>query len=141
MAIELTINVVGWTQLESRIRRALKLPQEASGKALMAGGNVLLTESERICPKKTGRLASSGYVKTKFSGASDSKVEVGYDTGQAPYAVYVHENLDAHHESPTQAKYLEAPAGYMKKEMFDAIATQARREYNRWLRANGAKVK
>ena len=42
------------------------------------------------------------------------KVVVGYE---APYAIYVHENLEAYHKPPTQAKYLEQPSRERKKEI------------------------
>jgi hypothetical protein len=38
---------------------------------------------------------------------------VGRVTYTAPYAIYVHENLEAHHAAGTQAKFLEQPAREM----------------------------
>jgi hypothetical protein len=39
-----------------------------------------------------------------------SQVEIGYAKGGTPdYAVAVHEDLDVHHASPTQAKFLQQP--------------------------------
>lgn len=42
-------------------------------------------------------------------------VEVSYSG--VPYALFVHENLQAQHAPPTRAKFLEAPARYLKTQM------------------------
>lgn len=50
------------------------------------------------------------------------KLEVGFG---ASYSVYVHENLQARHAPPTQAKFLEQPArqlaGQMGKDVLRAL--------------------
>ncbi len=48
-----------------------------------------------------------------------ASVVVGYT---ANYAIFVHENLEAYHEPPTQAKYLEQPARELKPELASIIA-------------------
>lgn len=51
-----------------------------------------------------------------------ANLQVGFS---APYAVYVHENLQAQHKPPTRAKFLEEPArrfrGQMGKEVLFAL--------------------
>lgn len=42
------------------------------------------------------------------------EVMVGYE---APHATVVHEDLEAYHEPPTQAKYLETPSRIYQKEV------------------------
>lgn len=54
-----------------------------------------------------------------------ARVEVVYE---APYAVYVHENLQAAHAAPTQAKYLEAPARYLQRPMAAKVTQALRRK-------------
>ncbi len=43
-----------------------------------------------------------------------AKYSVGYS---ADYATYVHENLQAYHEPPTRAKYLEEPVRRLRPQM------------------------
>ena len=54
---------------------------------------------------------------------SQPKVRVGYS---APYAVYVHENLEAHHPVG-QAKFLEAAARRYRREMGAMVRRDMRR--------------
>lgn len=53
-------------------------------------------------------------------GRKHVRVDVGYT---APYAVYVHEDLEASHPNGGQAKYLEQPARTLAKDMMDIIVT------------------
>lgn len=65
--------------------------------------------SQEIVPVLTGELKESGYLETRsFRGRA--RVEIGYGRGGLPdYAIVVHEDLEAHHEEPTQAKFLQMP--------------------------------
>lgn len=66
----------------------------------------ILTESKRICPVDTGYLRGSGYVSDPVSMYGAVRATIGYS---AEYAPHVHENLEARHKPPTQAKFLETP--------------------------------
>lgn len=63
-------------------------------------------KSKDYCPKDTGDLVNSGYMKvSKYRGP---RVEIGYGKGGDPeYAVAVHENLEWRHKAPTRAKWLQ----------------------------------
>ena len=39
----------------------------------------------------------------------------------APHAIIVHEDLDAYHDPPTQAKFLEAPYRALRRDMVEFI--------------------
>lgn len=52
-------------------------------------------------------------LREKAAASQQPKVIVGYT---AQYAIFVHENLEAHHRPPTQAKYLEQPARQMTND-------------------------
>lgn len=52
-----------------------------------------------------------------------AKVEVSYSAG---YAVYVHEDLTANHPRGGSAKYLEAPARYLKAQMAAKVTAALR---------------
>ena len=49
---------------------------------------------------------------------------VGY---RAPYAIYVHENLEAYHKPPTQAKFLSQPFQQLRGRIADMMAEVVRR--------------
>ena len=61
----------------------------------------------------------------KLKGRTVVDVEVGYS---APHALLVHEDLEARHEPPTQAKYLEQPARELADTMRDAVEASLREE-------------
>lgn len=54
-------------------------------------------------------------VMAKFIGKTTRPtVKLGYS---APYALYVHEDLEMRHKPPTQAKYLETPMRLLRPEL------------------------
>lgn len=64
----------------------------------------VMNTSKRLVPVDTGALKGSGYTKV-MSGPDGVEITLGYSQN---YALYVHENMEAHHENG-QAKYLEIP--------------------------------
>jgi len=65
----------------------------------------IMNESVKICPVDTGRLRASRRVAI-IEGPGEIKAELSYNT---EYALRVHEDLEAYHRPPTQAKFLEMP--------------------------------
>lgn len=63
---------------------------------------MILRESQKLVPVKTGNLKRSGTVVSGGSGMH-ATATVEYDVS---YAIYVHENLQAFHSPPTQARFL-----------------------------------
>jgi len=55
----------------------------------------------------------------KYGGDRVETVQVGYTQR---YALYVHEDLNAHHAPGKQAKYLEAPARRLERELGQIVA-------------------
>jgi hypothetical protein len=78
-------------------------------KAIYEEALVIFKESQRIVPIDTGALYSSGVVHMPKKEGNRTFVRVSYGGSAASYALYVHENLYAKHDAPTQAKYLETP--------------------------------
>jgi hypothetical protein len=62
--------------------------------------------SQHQVPVDTGYLRASGSVSDPEVSPSSVEVNVGYS---APYALWVHEDLAAHHTPPGKAKFLEDP--------------------------------
>ena len=109
--------------LEKARKRAL--PGLTQG--LLSAGAFLLEKSQEIVPVDTGNLHSSGFVRVDSAGTMQAVVIVGYDAEQAPYGIYVHEDLNARHNPGKQAKYLEEPARVYRQRMKGIVYRQARK--------------
>jgi hypothetical protein len=97
---------VGAEELVAKLERtAVEAPLEL-GKALYVEAQRIMLQSLRLCPIDTGNLRSTGHVQPPEITGRMVTVLLGYNT---PYAIFVHENLNARHKPPTQAKYLEMP--------------------------------
>lgn len=74
--------------------------------------NVLLPtfeKSQLYVPVATGAMKESGYLEITSSVRGSQRVEMGYGRGGSPwYTMYVHENLNSYHRSPTRAKWLQS---------------------------------
>lgn len=82
---------------------------QQSAEVLIAALQPTFDKSQEVVPKDTRALMHSGYLESrKFRGRT--VVEIGYARGGSPYyAAKVHEDLEAFHQSPTKAKFLEQP--------------------------------
>jgi hypothetical protein len=74
--------------------------------ALREEAEIEMTEAKKRTPVDLGALRSSGTVTTSRSGTS-VRAELGFGGAAAPYAIYVHEDLDAYHKVG-DAKFLES---------------------------------
>lgn len=115
-------------------RTMLQAMHDLGGAALHAlGGQIyqeaegILAQSKPLVPVDTGSLRASGYVEMPEIDANKVTVAFGYGgpasiknpkTGEPTdtYAIYVHENLDAHHKVG-MAKFLEIPFNAAKSGM------------------------
>jgi hypothetical protein len=100
----LELEFKGMDALERNLRAlAAEMPDEINV-ALYQEAEIEMTEAKQRTPVDTGSLRNSGVVQ-RLDG--DAGVRLGFGGPAADYAVYVHENLEAHH--PTgQAKFLES---------------------------------
>ncbi len=103
-----TVDWIGTRALMLRIAKAGAKANLAAMAALYAEANRIMALSVRITPRDTGALRASGHVEGPTLTARGPEVEMGYGGSSAPYAVFVHEKLDAHHDVG-QAKFLEQP--------------------------------
>lgn len=79
-------------------------------------------ESQDECPVETGALRRSWEVDDPVESTNGVFITFGYNTD---YAIYVHENLEAHHAEGKKAKFLEDPLNRhiddIGKELLDRI--------------------
>ena len=99
-------DLVGEKKVAARLTAlAAKIPIQA-GVALFAEAQIDATESRRRTPVDTGALRASHEVsKPKLIGDIEVTISVGGPA--APYALVVHEDLEAFHKVG-RAKYLES---------------------------------
>ncbi len=106
-----------------RVLKKLKMSTTLYGAKLERGlkqaGIFVQARSQRIVPVDTANLKGGAFTRNVGGTGAKADVVVGY---VADYAVYVHENLDAHHKPGKQAKYLEFVVRNYRKEIFDIIA-------------------
>ena len=88
-------------------RKVGSLPKEASARALRSVAEVYMTEAKKRTPVLTGVLRSSGHVVGPSKDGDTWKVSLVFGGPSASYAIYVHENLNAHHPVG-QSKFLES---------------------------------
>lgn len=69
---------------------------------LWKAGEIILKKSQELVPVDTGELRSTGKLFSWGSGLN-TVVFIRYS---AEHAIWVHENLEAYHKPPTQARYL-----------------------------------
>lgn len=111
----------------------------AAGEEIIAGtlaglyeaGTKIMAESQILVPVETGTLKRSGTVEEPVIDGDSATVTLGYGYGEqinpnsgepaTGYAVFVHENLEARHSPPTQAKFLEQPAAAFAGELAPTI--------------------
>jgi hypothetical protein len=76
----------------------------------------ILKLGNHYCPKKTGALVRTGAWVSTGSGFG-AIVGINYGGPDAPYALWVHENLEAMHIFPTCAKWLERATRECKRKI------------------------
>jgi len=95
-SIEASVQMLG-----DRVLRAL------AAEVYREGTNIIAA-SQPLVPVATGTLRGTAYVTIPDIQGNKVTVHIGYGGPSAPYALYVHENMMAHHPVG-QAKYLEQP--------------------------------
>jgi len=111
------LTTFGIPEFLARNQKTREVAGPAVEAALIEVGELILEESNKLCPIVTGDLRESGEVQQSGHGFA-TRIRVVYT---ASYAVYVHENLDAYHEPPTQAKFLEETLRRNRKDIQRAI--------------------
>lgn len=114
--------LIGVPEAIKKLRRMKDAIPPAVEASVIEAAHILLRESLKLCPIDTGDLRRSGEVIVNGSGLSTTAI-VAY-TQQ--YAIYVHENLEAYHKPPTQAKFLEQPMRQYRRDIAKKIARDVR---------------
>lgn len=126
------VQVTGMDRLLARLRREPAQIAQATAAALYIEAEQTMTEAKELTPVDTGALRSSGHVQMPQVTDRGVSVEMGFG-GVAGgggdgvgYAVYVHENLTAHHPVG-QAKFLEVPVNKRRSGFSDRLIARIKR--------------
>lgn len=109
MAIQIKADIQGTENLLKALLVSGEAVTREVGRFLYQEATEVFNRSQDIVPIDTGALRSSGAVFQPEVEGTEIFVTVQYGGAAAPYAAIQHENLEYHHDAPTQAKYLEAP--------------------------------
>jgi hypothetical protein len=117
------VEVTGIQETLRAIGRAKSKDAVAVNVGIEKACQMILKASIPLCPVEFGPLRASGVVVVEGSGLG-TRGRVEFGGSSAPYALYVHENLQAYHAPPTGAKWLEKAT----RRVRGAIASVVKRE-------------
>lgn len=116
MARGIEIKIKGVEALQKKLAKLSEQLPKQTVIAIREEAELIMTEAKRRTPVLTGALRASGHVVEKPDGAG-----LAFGGPAAPYAVYVHENLEAFHRVG-QAKFLESAVNEAVPGMAERIA-------------------
>ncbi len=119
------MRVKGLKELEQQFRIIAKATTDELQDALVAEAEIELAEAKRRTPVKYGPLRASGHVVPPKTDNRSINVKVAFGGPSAPYAIYVHENMEAFHKTG-QAKFLESVLLESAPHMAARIAARLR---------------
>ena len=101
--------VNGLTEMIGKLGRIRDSVVTGGGDILEEIGNEIMVVAKARTPYLSGTLRDSGEVsKAEITGNNKAVVYLSFGGDASEYTVYVHEDLDAHHKAPGQAKFLES---------------------------------
>lgn len=134
-----SVRLTGEKELQKLLRKDQTLGPIVRN-AMYSEATVVLNESKRIVPVRTGSLRRSGMVEQPKTVGTRTSVEVTYGGDAAPYALYVHEippnsggrwGTGMTHKSGKTYKFLEIPANAHRdkfiRNVLDRIADYLRK--------------
>ena len=95
--------------------------REAAARGLLVGAEHILGEARKVVPIAEGTLERSG------AASVDEQQLVAAVSFDTPYAVRVHEDMNARHSPGRTAKYLERPTTEQADTFRALVAAQVRR--------------
>jgi hypothetical protein len=89
------------------LKRAAAESRKELRKALLELGDEKLALTQQRVPYKTGKLSGTGR-KSVRAGEKQISLKISYGGPEAPYALRVHEDLEANYKGGRRAKYVES---------------------------------
>ena len=106
--IRVRVNNAEVENLRRKLSNAANRCPSELARALYQETNIELTEVKRRTPVDTNALRSSEFVMGPVFQKNEITTAIVAGGPSAEYAIYVHEDLDAHHDVG-EAKYIERP--------------------------------
>ena len=122
--MKIEIDMKGRDEMQRAIRLLGPKGVKAAGSALWKEGERIMTKAKELTPVDLNVLKPSGHVQLPEVNGETVSVTMGFGGAASEYAVYVHENLEARHKPPTQAKFLEKPFMDASQDMGLRIAQE-----------------
>lgn len=123
------VDVKGADRIRARLLAYANRIPEICEDALYEEASIEMTESMKRTPVDTGALRASHTVETKRRG-NEISATIGVGGPAAPYAVFVHEDLDAFHPVG-EAKFLESTLLESKPFMAARLAARIKDKLRR----------
>lgn len=105
MAFSFAFN--GSEQMAKNLIEMGKRGQKAVDRAVYEFGQVEMKEMKKRVPVDTGTLKDSGFVERPTREGHMVRLNLGFGGAAEAYAIYVHEDLEAHH-TVGEAKFVES---------------------------------
>lgn len=121
-----TTNVEGVKRIQQTFKAMPEELRAVLGQTLFWEAQEAYLKSQELVPVDTGTLKSSGTVVGPVDEGDTLSVTIGYGGAAGEYAVFVHEDLEAYHTSPTQAKFLEQAIIEQSRQMGRRISEVVR---------------
>lgn len=113
-------------EAEARLRELVEKFPKTALRAVREEAEIEMTEAKKRTPVDTGALRASGYVDgPAYDVDGDIVVRYGFGGPSAPYALQVHEDLEAFHKVG-QAKFLESVLRESGPHMAQRVAERIR---------------
>lgn len=123
----MTAQLIGDEKLLAFLKASPGICLKALGAALYEKGETTMTEAKRRTPVDTGNLRNSGHVQPPETKGETVTVTLAFGGAAASYAIFVHENLTAHHPVG-QSKFLESAVLETEKGLGEFLAQRLRGE-------------
>lgn len=117
----------GKTEFLNKLKADPGKKLKATAVAAFEEGNRIMTKAKPLTPVDKGPLRASGSVNNPVIEGQTVVVNMGFGGPSAPYAIIVHEDLNAHH-TVGQAKFLEQPLNESTIGMADRIAARVKEQ-------------
>jgi hypothetical protein len=101
------VDIKGMDKLDDALAELSKQATGHMAEALREEAEIEMTEAKKRTPVEWGTLRGSGRVEGPEYKGKDVEVKLQFGSAAAPYALYVHEDLDAFHKVG-RSKFLES---------------------------------
>jgi Bacteriophage protein of unknown function (DUF646). len=129
LANEQTSPVIGVAKLGNTLRKLARDVPGVVAAALYEEAKIEMREAKRRTPVETGALRDSGLVYKPMIDGSMISCTMTFGVPDPYYAIYVHEDLEAHHDVG-EAKFLESTL--LESAPYMARRIKARIDFDRW---------